>query len=249
MGIARIARRGARGDRLTRHVPLRRHASNYYRQQGLFELVAARLAGGQAIGPAVRGDRRPALRRGLGQAPRGRRVRAVVGQGADPVGRRRSSSGTAWRSSNISNDKIGRRPFLAARTNAARGDGAVDGGRDAFELCRAAPRAWHEHPPDLSAAADRATRCGRYRRIMELWAQARARYGGDGAFPVRRVRRGRHHVRAGGHAVRHLSSCRSPASPLAYMQAISPIRGCRNGSAGAEAEDWVDRASTSSGMT
>src|SRR5690606_2331690 len=63
-----------------------RHAQARDRQQGLFLMVAARLAGAQAIGAALRGSHRPALRRGLGQAPRGRRIRAFLGQSADPLG-------------------------------------------------------------------------------------------------------------------------------------------------------------------
>ena len=87
----------------------------HHRQQGLFVLVAARLARVQAIGPAVRGGRRAALRRRLGQAPRGRRVRAVLGQGADPVGRRRGGVGQPG-DRRISRRQGRPRPVLARRT-------------------------------------------------------------------------------------------------------------------------------------
>ena len=45
---------------------------------------------------------------------------------------------------------------------------------------------------------------GRDRPHPRLWAQARARFGGDRRLSVRRLVRGRHHVRAGRHPLRHL---------------------------------------------
>ena len=90
-GDGSVARGGDRGGaELFDRVPKRETtavAQAHHRQQGLFLLVAAGLAGGQAVGPALRGDHRPDVRRGLGQEDRGRRVRAVGRQGADPVGR------------------------------------------------------------------------------------------------------------------------------------------------------------------
>jgi glutathione S-transferase len=91
-----------------------------------------------------------------------------------------ASSGTAWRSSSSW-------PTASAGTNSGRRtigarDGALDGRGNAFELPQFAPRAADErrktHPPiDLSDEVR-----DEINRILQLWAQARARYGGGGDF-------------------------------------------------------------------
>ena len=179
-------------------------------------------------GLAVRGGRGAALRQRLGQAPRGRRVRAVLGQGADPVGRRRGGLGQPG------DHRISRREDRAgeilARGRCRARDGAIDGGGDAFELHRAPPQAQHERPPGVPAPAARRG-CARRSRANHgaLGAGTRA-FRRDGQVPVRRVRRGRHHVRPGRHADRHLSACRSRASRRAIWTRCCSIPSCRTGS-------------------
>ena len=158
-----------------------RLAQAHHRQQGLFLLVAARLAGGQAVGPAVRGDHRPDVRRGLGQAHRRRRIRAVGRQGADPVGRPDRDLGQPG------DHRMARRQdrpgaLLAARRRRPR-HGPLDGGRDAFLLPEPAPRAVDERAqaiPDARSSSEPVKT--EILRILELWAQARARHGGGGPY-------------------------------------------------------------------
>ncbi len=98
--------------------------------------------------------------------------------------------GTAWRSSEYLAEKTERAKFWP-EDDIARADGPLHGGRRCTRasLRRAASysmnirQVFPPKRPDDDVLAD-------IGRIMELWAQARARFGGTGELPVRRVRRG-----------------------------------------------------------
>ena len=69
----------------------------------------------------------------------------------------------------------------------------------------AAPRTADERAQELSVQATLADDVrAEIDRVLQLWAQARARFGGTGDYPVRRLVRGRHDVRAGRHPLPHL---------------------------------------------
>ena len=105
----------------------------------------------------------------------------VARQGADPVGRRVRRLGQPG-DHRIPRRPRRPRPLLAGGRRRAR-HGALDGRRDAFGLRQPAPRAADERPQELSGRA----RCSsevedEIDRILQLWAQARARFGGTGEF-------------------------------------------------------------------
>ena len=79
-------------------------------------------------------------------------------------------------------DRYGSDALLARGRGRAR-RGALDGGGDALGLRQSPPRAADERPQELPAEGARATRCAsEIDRILQLWAQARARFGGTGDF-------------------------------------------------------------------
>ena len=137
------------------------------------------------------------------KAPRRRRVRAVARQGADPVGRRMRRLGQPG------DHRVPRRPRTAASSTGRR------------TTRRAAwPARWprkcipsfanlrRELPMNVRKSFPPKTLTDEVReeidRILQLWAQARARFGGTGEFLFGDWSRGRHHVRAGRHPLHHL---------------------------------------------
>jgi glutathione S-transferase len=138
-----------------------------------------------------------------------------------------------WDDRNVIWDSLAIIEYLADKTDRARFWPADDGARGmarsmAAEMHSSYENLRREHSMNLrhrwpaKPLSEPVT--AEVKRILELWAQARAVHGKWRPLSVRRLWRGRHHVRAGGDPLRHLfdtgAAFRSglyghdPASPL-----------------------------------
>ena len=182
--------------RPTRAIEWRGHA--HHQQPELRLLVAARLAALQ--------DRRPGIRRGDGRGGRsldaGRAAAAVaLVPGAVPDPRRRSRSGTPWRSPNTSTRCYPEAGLLPAdRADRARCRSMCGEMHSGFANLRSAL------PMNLKGAPSRlqglGRRPGRHRPHRAIWRECLAASGGP--FLFGEPCHGRRHVRAGLHPLPHL---------------------------------------------
>ena len=129
------------------------------------------------------------------------------------------------------NEKTGGDQGILARGYGGARDGAVDGGRNAFELCRAAPQSQHEHPPHLSRRAAAARSAGRCRPHPANLGRGAGAVRRRGRLSVRRLVGRRHDVRAGGHALHHLLDPAAALCAAPICRRWSATRACRTGSA------------------
>ena len=181
----------------------------------------------------------PALRRGMGQAPRGRRIRAVFRARCRSCGTAIRWCGTALRSLTGSPTESAARKYWpeddAARAMARSMAAEMHSGYS--------PRSVREHGMNIRKPLSRPRRFppeveAELTRLFELWAQARARFGGSGDFLFGELRRGRHDVRAGLHAAGDLFHPRAPLRPALSASRVrasvhgrtgSPMRRPRTG--------------------
>ena len=116
----------------------------------------------------------------MGKAPRGRRIRASLGK----VPILWDGDCVVWDSLAIIEflaDRVGRDKFWPD-DEAARGMARSMAAEMHSRLCQPAPRTADERPPEFRRGALSRRGRGRGRPDHQLWAQARARFGGTGEY-------------------------------------------------------------------